>query len=276
MRKRFVTTLILCLICAVCVSGAAGCSSGKNVDNKKYLLGDISLSFEDTVSEQVRTAYEEHTAHLLESAEAKAKIYCNFYNRSDSTGHFITNYNGSNMLCGMYKQEDGEIKIIDNSTSENISFKADNNSVVLTETKDGAKAEYVFDFYEKVTQYNRNSQVDLSGKTYGFVGISHIFVEDLSEKQINDYNSALSERRFELIASSISFGADGTFKANIDGESSSGTYVIQGNGSEASLTVTDGKILTRSFFIEGEDMVRFSDFVLGSGVNRAVYMMLAE
>lgn len=202
-----------------------------NYTGKQFLLTEVSATYEDTVSESVKTAQENSMQEIRKKINGDKAPFCRFYTYYNI---MLTNCNGSyrfsrykvdgaNVTINISTSEyDGtmNVQFFNDNSLEKATLEKENDNLVITETFEGVSVKYVFvpdgEVNESVTEY--------AGHKYDYVEASYWADPTDKAKTEKEYSSAEYYNTYYMYGS-IKFESDSSCK--VSHEKGSSTWDIQ-------------------------------------------------
>lgn len=215
MKKFLITFLITVTLLLPCF--AFGSCGADNYSGKQYRLTGISATYNETVSDSVKSEHEATVQTIKNTLNGENAPFCKFYTLNNV---LLTNCNG-NYRFTKYKIDGGQVTI-DTSTSTNTAQKVDREvrmkflqddsleravfskekeNLLLTETFDGITVKYTF-----VANGDLNeSPTVTTGSSFSFIDVSYTEIttnEEQNKEELESANSCLKSYR---LGGAISF-----------------------------------------------------------------------
>ena len=220
MKKLLVSVAIVFSVLLACLP-FVGCKSSGKYAGKQYRMVDVSATYDETVSESVKTESEKQLSGIRAKLNGTDNPKCMFYK---SVNLFRTDCNGNERFAS-YKEVKGKVEIDTSDTNttpgrkepiyghrkylnsqslETAVFSTDGNKLLLSETVEGTTITYAFEPNGSVDE-SANGYV---GETFAFHDLSCMVLKDNESGEYTGDESAKKDLTSYMFYGSVSFGND--------------------------------------------------------------------
>ncbi|MBD5132778.1 MAG: hypothetical protein HDT28_09390 [Clostridiales bacterium] len=224
-KKALIAAMLLVILVSSCFMFTA-CSSSNEYDGKKFLLEDVLVTYDETVSQEAKVVQEAQIEIIKSKIGGEKTPFCSFYEKP----HIIlTNYDGLYRFA-KYEVANGKITMPQLTTSttdklsyhidfyhplsitnysekgntaslENVDFAIEDGKLVLTESHDGITVKYVF---AESGNVDESSNIVVDNK-YSLWAVSYYNFDD--ESSLDKELSTAHRMYISSFASGIKFTA---------------------------------------------------------------------